>query len=238
MADRVLEPTQFVGEPVTRIAGDDTRRGRITAYDPLLRRWRAQYEDGQVERLNERQLEERGPPRTRCAQELGVSARAISEYLKSRECGESDWYLEENSGLSPYQQRQMAQLTTSSDYAVCRGKRGAPEHRLCTCGSGEVENTEHAVLRCPHYGELRGPMEVALQEHTAAIRDEHGHEMTALEALRWAIDNSSPGPVTPTEITEASLAKYRQALLEFHRKSKWRRYEMQQAAADQHPRAL
>ena len=68
--------------------------------------------------------------------------------------------------------------------------------------------------------------------------EEHGHEMTALEALRWAIDNSSPGPVTPTEITEASLAKYRRALLEFHRKSKRRRYEMQQAAADQHPRAL
>ena len=97
------------------------------------------------------------------------------------------------------------------------------------------------MLRCPHYGELRGPMEVALQEHTATIRDEHnehGHEMAALEALRWAIDNNSPGPVTPTEITEASLAKYRQALLEFHRKSKRRRYEMQQAAADQHPRAL
>ena len=132
----------------------------------------------------------------------------------------------------------MAQLTTSSDYAVCRGKRGAAENRLCTCGSREVENTEHAVLRCSHYRELRGPMEMALQEHTAAIRDEHGYEMTALEALRWAIDNSSPGPVTPTELTEESLTKYRRALLKFHRESKRRRYAMQQEAADQHPRAL
>ena len=43
-------------------------------------------------------------------------------------------------------------LATSSDYAVCRGKRGAPEHRLCTCGERRVETTEHAVLEvlCRH----------------------------------------------------------------------------------------
>ena len=47
-----------------------------------------------------------------------------------------------DSGLTPYQQRQMAQLATSSDYAVCRGKRGALEHQLCPCGQRKRENTE------------------------------------------------------------------------------------------------
>ena len=161
---------------------------------------------------------------------------AIAEYIASRERGEADWYLQD-SGMSPYQQRQMAQLTTSSGYAVCRGKRGAPEERLCTCGSGELENTEHAVLRCAHYAQLRGALRTALRRHVAAIEAEHAYKITAREALRWAIDDMSPGSVTPTEATERSLAEYRQALLRFHRESKRKRYAMQKAVP-QRPGAL
>ena len=68
----------------------------------------------------------------------------------------------EDSDLAPYQQRQMAQLATCSDYAVCRGKRGAPEHQLCPCGQRKRENTKHAVLECPLYGELREPLNRAI----------------------------------------------------------------------------
>ena len=74
----------------------------------------------------------------------------------------------EDSGLTPYQQRQMAQLATCSDYAVCRGaKRGAPEHQLCPCGQRKRENTGHALLECPLYEGLRGPLDRTMREHTA-----------------------------------------------------------------------
>ena len=83
----------------------------------------------------------------------------------------------EDSDLAPYQQRQMAQLATCSDYAVCRGKRGAPEHQLCLCGQRKRENTEHAVLECPLYEGLREPLDRAMREHTALVLDEHGYAM-------------------------------------------------------------
>ena len=146
--------------------------------------------------------------------------------------------MDRGSGLAPYQQRQMAQLATSSDYAVCRGKRGAPEHRLCTCGERRVETTEHAVLECTRYEGLRGPLVAVMRDHAAAVRDEHGYAASPSEILRWAIDDYSPGPVVPSAGTEASLARYRDALLTFHRESKRVRYAQRADAAPQHPRAL
>ena len=122
-------------------------------------------------------------------------------------------------------------------YAVCRGKRGTPEHRLCTCGSGETENTEHAVIRCAHYARLRGALRAALRRHVAAVEAEHAYTVTARQALRWAIDDVSPGPVTPTEVTERSLSEYREALLRFHCESKRKRYAMHKAVP-QRPGAL
>ena len=120
---------------------------------------------------------------------------------------------------------------------MCRGKRGSPEDRLCTCGSGELEDTEHAVLRCQHYATLRGPLLAALRAHVAAVEEEHAYTITAREALRWAIVDESPGLVTPTELTEKSLALYRQALLRFHRMSKQTRYVVLKAVP-QRPGAL
>jgi len=236
--ERELSPEKFVGEPVTRNVGDDTRRGVIVAYDAVLRYWDVRYHDGHTERLNERGLREHGPPRTRCAQEPSPSEQAITEYLSVRSPGAKDWYMAEDSGLTPYQQRQMAQLATCSDYAVCRGKRGAPEHQLCPCGQRKRENTKHAVLECPLYGELREPLNRAMREHTVLVLEEHGYAMTPPEALRWAIDDHGPGWVSECEKTQASLMRYREALLTFHRESKRARYSKKKAAASQHPRAL
>ena len=123
-------------------------------------------------------------------------------------------------------------------YAVCRGKRGAPEHQLCQCGQRKRENTEHAVLECPLYGELREPLNRAMREHTVLVLEEHGYAMAPPEALRWAIDDHSPGWVWECEKTQASLMRYREALLTFHRESKRARYSKKKAAASQHPRAL
>ena len=70
------------------------------------------------------------------------------------------------------------------------------------------------------------------------VRDEHGYAASPAEILRWAIDDYSPGPVVPSAGTEASLARYRDALLTFHRESKRVRYAQRADAAPQHPRAL
>ena len=65
-----------------------------------------------------------------------------------------------------------------------------------------------------------------------------GYAASPAEILRWAIDDYSPGPVVPSAGTEASLARYRDALLTFHRESKRVRYAQRADAAPQHPRAL
>jgi len=82
-----------------------------------------------------------------------------------------------------YPEDDPAQLATCSDYAVCRGKRGAPEHQLCLCGQRKRENTEHAVLECPLYEGLREPLDRAMREHMALVLDEHAYAMSPSEAL-------------------------------------------------------
>ena len=47
------------------------------------------------------------------------------------------------------------------------------------------ETTEHAVLECPLYEELREPLDRAMREHTALVLEEHGYAMAPPEALRW-----------------------------------------------------
>ena len=82
------------------------------------------------------------------------------------------------------------------------------------------------------------PLNRAMREHTALVLEEHRYAMAPPEALRWAIDDHSPGWVSECEKTQASLMRYREALLTFHRESKRARYSRKKAAASQHPRAL
>ena len=65
-----------------------------------------------------------------------------------------------------------------------------------------------------------------MREHTALVLGEHGYAMAPPEALRWAIDDHSPGWVSRCEKTQASLMKCREALLIFHRESKRARYRL------------
>ena len=88
------------------------------------------------------------------------------------------------------------------------------------------------------YESLRRPLEAVMHGHMAVVRDEHGYALSPAEALRWAIDDCGPGPITPGVETDASLARYRDALLAFHRESKRVRYSKTKDAASQHPRAL
>ena len=72
---------------------------------------------------------------------------------------------------------------------MCRGKRGAPEHQLCPCGQRKRENTKHAVLECPLYGELRGPLNRAMREHTVLVLEAGGARLRDDAAGGAAVGN-------------------------------------------------
>ena len=183
--------------------------------------------------LTERRLRARGPARTRCAHVRTASEKAIADYIASREPGEPDWYMRPESQMSPYQQRQLAQLTTGSEYAACRGKRGRPEDRLCECGQRKHETTEHVLLECPVYSMQRERVNTAMQKHIEAVRSEYGYALEPAEALRWAIDDHSPGWVLACDRTESSLEALRGAVLDMHREVRQERYTRQKAAPAQ-----
>ena len=165
-----------------------------------------------------------------CAAEPSASVTDIAAYLGVREACEKDWYLRDDSGLAPYQQRQVAQLATSSDYAAARGKRGGGERRLCTCTAHRIETTEHVVLECELYAAQREPLTEAITEWSAAMQG-----LSAQEALHWAINDKLPSPVMHTEDRKAAGAALRAALLDFHRLVKSAQYIKPRDAAPQPP---
>ena len=154
-------------------------------------------------------------PKQRCTRWPDRGSEWPEPSLRSREANETDWYLQRGSGLAPYQQRQMAQLTTGSDYAVCRGKRGPAEGRLCPCGAGCVETTAHALLQCPLYADIREAFDSAQHALRDAVAGTHKYELSAEEALRWAIDDMYPMHFEPGQRAIAALLSYRVAMLDF-----------------------
>ena len=132
----------------------------------------------------------------------------------------------------------MAQLTTGSDYAVCRGKRGPATDRLCPCGAGCVETTAHAVLQCPLYADLRGELGDAQRKLRDTVAAEHAYVLEGDEALRWAIEDMCPRHFTPERAATAALLGYRKAVLGFHRESKRARFARARDADPQRPGAL
>ena len=200
--------------------------------------WHVRYHDGGTERYTASMMREYGPDRTTCATEPSDSGRAIAAFLQTREANEADWYMQRGCGLTPYQQRQMAQLTTGSDYAACRGKRGTAEDRLCPCGAGCVETTAHAVLWCPLYADLRGGLGDAQRRLRDTVAAEHQYELQDEEALRWATEDMCPMHFAPEQAATAALQSYRVAVLNFHRESKRARYVRAREADPQRPGAL
>ena len=132
----------------------------------------------------------------------------------------------------------MAQLTTGSDYAACRGKRGPAVGRLCPCGAGCVETTAHAVLQCPLYADLRGELGDAQRKLRDTVAAEHKYELQDEEALRWATEDTCPMHFAPEPAAAAALRSYRKAVLDFHRESKRARFARARDTAPQRPRAL
>ena len=126
--------------------------------------------------------------------------------------------------MSPYQQRQLAQLTTSSEYAACRGKRGTRESQLCDCGARVLESSSHILLECKKYEAERAEVQSAIAELAGVVESECDYHLASSEALAWAIEDQGPGWVQESERMEASLHSVRQAVLDMHRVVKKRRY--------------
>ena len=180
--------------------------------------------------MNRKKVRQVIPGDIDCAAEPSASAIDIAAYLGVREACEKDWYLRDKSGLAPYQQRQIAQLATSSDYAAARGKRGGGERRLCTCTAHRIETTEHVVLECELYAAQREPLTEAITEWSAAMQG-----LSAQEALHWAINDKLPSPVMLTEDRMAAGTALRAAVLDFHRLVKSIQYIKPRDAAPQPP---
>ena len=216
---------------VSREANGGTSRGTIAAYDAELGYWHVKWlGKAAAERMSRKNVRKVLPSGVDCAAVPSASEADIAAYISTREPGERDWYLRDDSGFAPYQQRQFAQLATSSDYAAARGKRGGGERRLCTCAARRVESTEHVVLECEIYSAQRKPLAEAISEWRASMRG-----FSARAALRWAIDNKMPAPVMPTEGRTAAGAALRAALLDFHRQVKSVQYSKPRDAAPQPP---
>ena len=86
-------------------------------------------------------------------------------------------------------------------------------------------------------------MREAFANAQRALRDAvaggtHKYELSAEEALRWAIDDMCPMHFEPGERATAALLSYRVAMLDFHRESKRARFARARDTAPQRPRAL
>ena len=137
--------------------------------------------------------------------------------------------------MSPYQQRQLAQLTTSSEYAACRGKRGTRESQLCDCGARVRESSSHILLDCKKYEAERVAVTGAIAALADVVESECDYPLTSNEALEWAIEDWGPGWVQDSERVDASLRSVRQAVLDMHRVVKKRRYDSARAVpAERH----
>ena len=87
-------------------------------------------------------------------------------------------------------------LTTGSEYAACRGKRGAPEGSLCGCAMPYAQARGDSSSRCagmPALSILYTPSSqqrqigAAMRDHIGAVAREHGYPLTQGEALQWVI---------------------------------------------------
>ena len=63
-------------------------------------------------------------------------------------------------------------------------------------------------------------------------------ELSAEEALRWAIDDMCPMHFEPGQLAITALLSYRMAMLDFHRESKRARFARARDTAPLRPRAL
>ena len=97
--------------------------------------------------------------------------------------------------ISPYRRRLWAKLSTNSDFAICRGKRGCVAHQACSCTAGTqahaLEDTAHVCFECEYYTTTRPPLLAAAQKWCRETGTPPGKAGLA-SAIHWAATNCMP----------------------------------------------
>ena len=100
---------------------------------------------------------------------------------------------------------------------------------MCRCGMHRRETAEHVILECPLYAVQRPPVDEAMRSLESTVKSTFDYAMTREEALRWAVDDMSPGGVIDGESTACGLGDLRGAVLEMHRQVRVVRYNTNKA---------
>ena len=100
---------------------------------------------------------------------------------------------------------------------------------MCRCGMHRRETAEHVILECPLYAVQRPPVDEAMRSLENTVKSTFDYAMSREEALRWAVDDMSPGWVIDGESTACGLGDLRGAVLEMHRQVRVVRYNTSKA---------
>ena len=100
---------------------------------------------------------------------------------------------------------------------------------MCGCGMHRQESVEHVILECPLYARQRSPVDKGMRDIINTVKTVSDYSMSREEALRWAIDDLSPGWVLEGESTATSLDALRGAVLGMHREVRVVRYRASKA---------
>ena len=131
--------------------------------------------------------------------------------------------------MSPYRRRLWAKLSTNSDFAVCRGKRGCASHQLCSCKMGAqthtLEDAAHVCFECEYYSAIRRPLQAA----ATAWCQEAGTPTSKsglAGAIHWAATDRMPqgairaaNPAAGDSLRDSAVAFYAKAMAIRYNKS-------------------
>ena len=243
---RILAPADFVREVVTMPgAGDTLHVGQVSSYDASLRMWHIKFptRSPTTTTFNADDMARYGPPNTTCPPQPGTSQHTIAAYLHAGRTPGPAWFTSAPK-MSPYRRRLWAKLSTNSDFAVCRGKRGCASHQLCSCKMGAqthtLEDAAHVCFECEYYSAIRRPLQAA----ATAWCQEAGtppSKSGLAGAIHWAATDRMPqgavraaNPAAGDSLRDSAVAFYAKAMAIRYNKSNTSSV-MSKAAASQPP---
>ena len=175
--------------------GNALHVGQVVSYDAGLRQWQIDFPTLSATPTNfgADDMARYGPPNTTCPPQPGTSEHTIAAYLRGRAPGPA-WFASAPM-ISPYRRRLWAKLSTNSDFAICRGKRGCVAHQACSCTAGTqahaLEDTAHVCFECEYYTTTRPPLLAAAQKWCRETGTPPGKAGLA-SAIHWAATNCMP----------------------------------------------
>ena len=226
--------------------GDTLHFGQVSSYDASLRQWNIKFptRTPTTSTFSADDMARYGPPNTTCPPQPGTSEHTIAAYLHGRTPGPA--WLASAPRISPYRRRLWAKLSTNSDFAASRGKRGCASHQLCSCKMGTqthtLEDAAHVCFECEYYTAIRRPLQAAATAwcHEAGTSPS---KSGLAGAIRWAATDCMPQgavraahPAAGAALRDCAVAFYAKAMAIRYNKSKTSS-SVSKAAASQPPLA-